>query len=74
MQGRCRNLSEKHQAKHFPSRGILNTWKIERLNTGNVNLREELIQGFFFVALFSCVGFGVGKANRKQAASVSNSD
>lgn len=56
-----KSAREKHQAKYSPSRGILNTWKIERLNTGKVDLREELIQGFFLLLCFHVLVLGWGK-------------
>lgn len=60
MQGSSLQKSgrEKHQAKYFPSRGILNTWKIERLNTGKVGLKEELIQGSFLLLCFHVLVLG----------------
>lgn len=56
-----KSVSEKHRAKYFPSRGVLNTWKIERLNTGKVDLREELIWGFFLLLCFQVLVLGWAK-------------
>lgn len=62
-----KSVGEKHQAKHFPSRGILNTWKIERLNTGKVDLGEELIRGFFLLLCFHVLVLGwVKQTESKQ--------
>lgn len=59
-------VSEKHQAKDFPSRGIFNTWKIERLNTGKFDLREHLIRGFFLLLCFHVLVLGWGKQTESK--------
>lgn len=61
-----KSVREKHQAKYFPSRDNLNTCKIERLNTGKFDLREELIQGLFLFLCFHVLALGWGRQTESK--------